>query len=225
MRSPTPFVWCRDLSSIIGVKPGDPDTGNGPSDPAELLPLAMSRPNDALLAARSLLAGQPSAYDASLAHHAIGIVLRDRGDLQAAITELRRGMRLARASGKPEREADVQATLGTALAWTGRSRQGLAVLDRAVAASRGGPAGRVLMRRATILYELGRFREAQDDLSRALPLLRRAGDTVWEARSLMLPGPCLSRLRPPSACCRGLRPSRGAVRRHRAGTRIRHGPA
>ncbi len=145
----------------------------------------MSRPNDALLAARSLLAGQPSAYDASLAHHAIGIVLRDRGDLQAAITELRRGTRLARASGRPEREADVQATLGTALAWTGRSRQGLAVLDRAVAASRGGAAGRALMRRATILYELGRFREAQDDLGRALPLLRRAGDRVWEARLLM----------------------------------------
>ena len=146
----------------------------------------MSRPNDALLAARSLLAGQPSPYDASLAHHAIGIVLRDRGDLQAAITELRRGMRLARASGKPEREADVQATLGTALAWTGRSRQGLAVLDRAVEASRGGSAGRTLMRRATIHYHLGQFREAHDDLSRSLPYLRRVGDKVWEARSLMV---------------------------------------
>ena len=33
---------------------------------------------------------------------------------------------------QPEREADVQATLGTALAWTGRSRQGLTFLDRAV---------------------------------------------------------------------------------------------
>jgi tetratricopeptide (TPR) repeat protein len=146
----------------------------------------MSRPNDALLAAHSLLAGQPSSYDASLAHHAIGIVLRDRGDLQAAITELRTAVRLAHASGKPEREADVQATLGVALAWTGRSRQGLAFLDRAVEASRGGSAGRVLMRRAGILYELGRFREAHDDLSRSLPHLRRAGDRVWEARSLML---------------------------------------
>ena len=146
----------------------------------------MSRPNDALLAARSLLAGQPSSYDASLAHHAIGIVLRDRGDLRAAITELRRAIRLARASGRPEREADVQATLGIALAWTGRSRQGLAVLDQAVKASRGGSAGRTLMRRATVLYELGRFREAHDDLGRSLPFLRRAGDRVWEARSLML---------------------------------------
>ena len=94
-------------------------------------------------------------------------------------------MKLANASGKPEREADVQATLGTALAWTGRSRQGLALLDRAVEASRGVLAGRTLMRRATILYELGRFRDAYDDLSRSLPLLRRAGDRVWEARLLM----------------------------------------
>src|SRR5260370_26359060 len=162
------------------------DAENLAPDAAQLLPLAMARRHDALHAARSVLASRPSAYEASLAHHAIGIVLRDRGDLTGAITELRRGMRLARASGKPEREADVQATLGITLAWTGRSRQGLAVLDRAVEASRGGPAGRVLMRRATVLYELGRFREAHEDLSRSLAYLRRAGDSVWEARSLML---------------------------------------
>jgi CHAT domain-containing protein/tetratricopeptide (TPR) repeat protein len=155
-----------------------------PCEPAQLLPLALSRPQDALLAARSLLDGQPSAYDASLAHQAIGIVLRDHGDLSAAIVELKRGTRLARASGQPEREVDVQATLGLTLAWTGRTRQGLALLDEAVGASRGGLAGRVLMRRASVLRDLGRFREAHEDLSRALPHLRRAGDTVWEARSL-----------------------------------------
>ena len=184
MLAPTPFCWCRELSSIIGVKAGDPDTGNRPSDPAELLPLAVSRPQDALLAARTVLASQPSSYDASLAHHAIGIVLRDHGDLPGAITELRKGLRLARASGQPEREVDVQATLGLALAWTGRSQQGLAILDRAVEASRGDMAGRVLMRRASVLRDLGRFHEAHRDLSRALPYFRRAGDTVWEARSL-----------------------------------------
>jgi len=165
--------------------PGDPDTENLPSDPARLLPLALSRPQDALLAARSLLIGQPSAYDASLAHQAIGIVLRDRGDLPGAIAELRRGMGLARASGKSEREVDVQATLGAALAWTGRSRQGLALLDRAVEASRGGMTARVLMRRAKVLKDLGRFHEAHQDLGRALPHFRRAGDTMWEARSLI----------------------------------------
>jgi tetratricopeptide (TPR) repeat protein len=144
----------------------------------------LSRPQDALLAARSVLARQPSAYDASLAHHAIGIVLRDRGKLPEAIAELKQGMRLARASGRPEREVDVQATLGAALAWTGRSQQGLALLNRAVAASRGDLTGRVLMRRASVLLDLGRFHEAHQDLSRALSYFRRTGDTVWEARSL-----------------------------------------
>jgi tetratricopeptide (TPR) repeat protein len=163
---------------------GDAATEDFPSDPAQLLPLALSRPRDALLAARSVLASGPSAYDASLAHHAIGIVLRDHGDLPGAIAELRRGARLARTSGRPEREVDVQATLGVTLAWRGRSRRGLAVLDRAVEASRGGLAGRVLMRRASVLRDMGRFHEAHEDLSRALSYLRRAGDTIWEARSL-----------------------------------------
>ena len=78
----------------------------------------------------------------------------------------------------------MQATLGLALAWTGRSQQGLAILNRAVAASRGDLTGRVLMRRASVLKDLGRFHEAHQDLSRALPYFRRTGDTVWEARSL-----------------------------------------
>jgi CHAT domain-containing protein len=148
------------------------------------LPLALARPQDALLAARTVLAGQPDAYDASLAHHAIGIVLRDRGDLPGAIAELRKGIGLARASGRPEREVDMQATLGAALAWTGRSQQGLALLNRAVEASHGGLAGRVLLRRASVLKDLGRFQEAYQDLNRGLSYLRREGDTIWEARSL-----------------------------------------
>ncbi len=159
--------------------------GEEPFGPAWLLLLAVSRPQDALLAGRSVLADRPSAYDASLAHHAIGIILRDRGDLPAAIAELRKGARLARASGEPEREADVQATLGATLALTGRSRQGLVVLDRAVAASRGDHAARVLMRRGAVLKHQGRFSEAHRDLCRALPYFRRTGDTVWEARSLI----------------------------------------
>jgi tetratricopeptide (TPR) repeat protein len=163
---------------------GDPDTENLQSDPAGLLPLALSRPHDALLAARAMLAGRPSAYDASFAHQAIAIVLRDRGNLPAAITQLKAGMRLARTSGRLEREADVQATLGITLAWMGRSKQGLAVLNQAVDASRGGSAGRALMRRALVFKDLGRFHEALQDLSRALSYLRRAGDIIWEARSL-----------------------------------------
>lgn len=153
-------------------------------DPADLLPLALSRPDDALVAARSMLAGRPTAYDASFAYQAIGIVLRDHGDLPRAIRDLRTSLKLARRSGRPEREVDVQATLGIALAWAGRSEQGLALLDRAVEESHGAMAGRVLMRRALVLRDLGRFHEAYRDLSRALAYLRRAKDSLWEARTL-----------------------------------------
>ena len=204
---------------------GDPDTQNLPSGPDRLLPLALSRPQDALLAARSVLADRPSAYDASLAHQAIGIVLRDRGDLPGAIAELRKGMRLARASGRPEREADVQATLGVALAWTGRSQQGLAVLDRAVAASHGSLAGRVLMRRAIVLMHLGRFHEAHEDLCRALPYFRRAGDTVWEARSLTWRAQVFLGLGLPGRAAADFARAEELFASQRAGTRVRHGPA
>ena len=145
-----------------------------PADPAQLLPLALARPNDALIAGRSVLASQPSPYAASLAHQAIGIVLRDHGDLSGAVAELRKGVRLARASGRSEREVDVQATLGATLVYMGRSQQGLALLDGAVASSRGGTAGSALMRRGGVLKQLGRFYEAHQDLSRAAAVFRRA---------------------------------------------------
>src|ERR1700733_5293758 len=150
-RAPNSLYRPRELFSINRMTPGEPDRENLPPDPASLLPLALSKPQDALLAARSVLDGGPMAYDASLARHAIGIVLRDRGDLPGAIAELRSAVKLARASGKLEREVDVQPPPGVTLAWAGHSRRGLAVLDQAVAASRGVDAGRVFMRRASVL--------------------------------------------------------------------------
>ena len=57
-------------------------------------------------------------------------------------------------------------------------------LIRRVAAARGDLAGRCSCGAPGSLWDLGRFHEAHQDLSRALPYFRRAGDTVWEARSL-----------------------------------------
>ncbi len=152
--------------------------------PEDLLPLALSRPHDAIAAARSLLAGEPPAETASIAHQASGIGLRQLGEVDTAIRELRTALRLAEESGLPEREADVLATLGATLGRAGRSREGLANLDRAVELSRGALAGRVLLRRADVLLVLGRHREALEDLRLAITRLRRSGDQVWEARSL-----------------------------------------
>ena len=48
-----------------------------PDGPEELLPLALSRPQDALDRARAVLADNPSPYAASVARQAIGVVLRE----------------------------------------------------------------------------------------------------------------------------------------------------
>ena len=82
-------------------------------------------------------------------------------------------MRLARASGSAEREADVLATLGVTLTYRGHSRRGLAALDRSLALVGGESAARVLVRRGIALWVLGRHAEALDDLGRSIRVLRR----------------------------------------------------
>src|SRR6185437_4429494 len=68
----------------------------GGDDPADLLPLALSRPNEALDRARKVLADDPGLLEASIARQTIGIVLREYGDIDAAIGELRIARRTAR---------------------------------------------------------------------------------------------------------------------------------
>ena len=90
----------------------------------------------------------------------------------------------------------MQATLGLALAWTGRSQQGLALLNQAVEASRGGPAGRVLcgVPRSSRSWAVSGGSSGPEP---GLPYFRRAGDTVWEARSLTHRGEVSARARAP----------------------------
>ena len=154
------------------------------ADGDDLLQLAMSRPGDAADKARRILAGRPDAYDASVAHQAIGIVLRDNGDIDGGVRELRAARRLARRSGSADREADALASLGGALVFAGHTAAGLSALDRAIGLSGGVYLGRVLHRRGSMLWYLGRYPEAMADLRRAVSLLQQAGDTVWTARAL-----------------------------------------
>ncbi|WP_370941820.1 CHAT domain-containing protein [Amycolatopsis sp. cg5] len=154
----------------------------------DLLRLVFARPREAARLARQVLAGEPSPYDASIAHQALGVVQRDFGDLSTAVTHLRRALKLAEQSGSVERQSDVRATLGIAIVHTGQTRAGLAVLDRAVADAEGVPAARVRFRRGAALWVLGRHDDALADLRVAVPLLRKAGDTIWTARALTLRG-------------------------------------
>src|SRR5256885_457619 len=164
---------------------------------AGLLPMTGASPRAALAGARSVLASGPGPRDASVAHQAAAIVLRDFGDMGAALREFRLAARLARAAADPEREADVLTSLGTALVMAGRTAAGLAALDAAAAASTGAGStgaastgagdqaalGRILVRRGGALHIAGRCDQARADLRRAIALTSRAGEAIWEARA------------------------------------------
>ncbi len=153
-------------------------------DPTSLLTLALSRPHEAIVRARSVLATRPPAAEASIARQAAGIALRETGEVNAGLRNLRAALRLARAAGDADREVDVLASLGATLGRAGRATAGLVALNEAVQrAGASATKGRALLRRADVLIVLGRYDEALEDLRGAVTRLRRAGDDVWEARS------------------------------------------
>ncbi|GAA1520079.1 CHAT domain-containing protein [Kribbella lupini] len=151
----------------------------------DLQALALSRPTDALRIAREVLASSPTDAEAAAAHQAVGVVHRDFGDIQEAVAELKSAYRYARRAADPDREADIQASLGVALVMAGQTDRGVAMLDAIVPARTGVQAGRILIRRAWVRGALlGRYDEALADAEQAVELLSDAGDLVWEARAL-----------------------------------------
>lgn len=153
-------------------------------DVEDLLPLALSRPREAMARAHRILAGDPSPHAASIARQVTGIVLREFGDSDEAVAELRMALRTARLSGSADRETDVLCTLGVALVFAGRTIAGRNALNAAVRQSTGLLHGRSLLRRGGVLAVLGRHQEALADLNSAITTLRQSGDLIWEARVL-----------------------------------------
>jgi tetratricopeptide (TPR) repeat protein len=133
-----------------------------------------------------VLAARPGPHEASVAHQAAGIVLRDFGDVEAGVRELRLALRQARRTGSAERETDVLAGLAVALFFAGRTAAGLAAFETALRRSSGVLAAQVLYRRGIVFIRLGRFPAALEDARRAVVVLRRAGDLLWTARALNL---------------------------------------
>ena len=111
-------------------------------------------------------------------------MLREFGDLGAALAELRAAVRAARQAGSPAREADSRASLGVALVYACRTSAGLAALDQAGRQASGIQRARILHRRAIVLWTLGRNPEALGELNRAVATLRREGDSIWAGRAL-----------------------------------------
>ncbi|MYQ30128.1 CHAT domain-containing protein, partial [Streptomyces sp. SID4956] len=171
-------MWLR-TTTIVEVTAG--------SDAVQdLLPLVFAAPNEALTKAESVLRRRPQPLHASVAHQVIGIWQRDFGDLRLALRHLRRARNWAARAGSADREADVLATLGVALVHSGRTRQGLDALSQGVRRGTGHTRARVLFRRAYCWWVLGHHKEALEDVRRAVPVLRQAGDVIWTARSLTL---------------------------------------
>ncbi|MFF7757710.1 CHAT domain-containing protein [Streptomyces griseorubiginosus] len=148
--------------------------------------MVFAAPNQALARAEEVLGSDPSPLHASVAHQVIGIWQRDWGDLRIALDHLRRARDLAARSESADREADVLAALGVALVHAGRTRQGLAALERGVEVAGGHTRARVLFRRAYASWVLGQHRAALEDVRRAIPVLRQAEDVIWTARALTL---------------------------------------
>ncbi|MFG2796262.1 CHAT domain-containing protein [Streptomyces pseudovenezuelae] len=148
--------------------------------------MVFAAPNQALARAEEVLGSDPSPLHASVAHQVIGIWQRDWGDLRLALDHLRRARDLGARSESTDREADALAALGVALVHAGRTRQGLESLERGVAVSSGHTRAQVLFRRAYASWVLGHHRAALEDVRRAVPVLRQAGDVIWTARALTL---------------------------------------
>jgi len=153
-------------------------------EPDKLLALTSSRPSEALATAREVLAQHPSALQAAVAHYAVGLVLRDFGDIREAIGEFKEARRFAREAGEVDRESDILASLSFALVLAGQTRRGLSVLDTLLRDCHGVAEGRILIRRTGVLWTLGRHAESLRDAKAAVDLLSGAGDPVWEARAL-----------------------------------------
>jgi tetratricopeptide (TPR) repeat protein len=70
------------------------------------------------------------------------------------------------------------------LGYAGRTAESLAAFDRALRRCDGAQAGRVRLRRGIVLWTLGRYAAALDDVRQAQAALRHSRDSLWMARVL-----------------------------------------
>ena len=120
----------------------------------------------------------------SIAARALGVACLQLNELEGAIAALREAVVAARRAGADRRVGEARMSLASALVVRGRTRQALQQIRASLDLLDGVEAARALTQRAAIFQELGRTEEALEDLRRALPVLRRAGDAQWETRAL-----------------------------------------
>jgi tetratricopeptide (TPR) repeat protein len=97
---------------------------------------------------------------------------------------LRKAIVIAESADLAGRAAEAQLSLALVLLQSGNPEAALVELDRAGAGAPKELRGQLLMQRALVHIRVGHFEQALDDSRSALPLLRRAGDRLNQARLL-----------------------------------------
>jgi CHAT domain-containing protein len=115
--------------------------------------------------------------------HALGFARHELGDPRA-IRTLRAAVRLADRNGLRRRAALARRPLAGALAYRGEIAAALGELDTAGAALDAHELARTEVFRISVLGNAGRPPASLSASNRALEVLRREGDTIWEARLL-----------------------------------------
>lgn len=149
------------------------------------LALVSARPEEARAETIRVLASPCDAETLTVASRALGLAQRELGNLAAALHHLERAVRRAEASGLQRRAGQARMTLSAVLVERGEISAALAETDRAAAMLAGDDLGRLMGQRAMVLARAGRFAEALACYRRALPRVRRAGDTRFEAGMLV----------------------------------------
>jgi len=149
--------------------------------------LARTNPRRAITLAAAASSGGAVSGDwavVSTAERALGLASRELRDIVAALSHLRRAVAVADEHHLEHEATEARMSLSLTLAFAGDNRAALREVDAAAALATGPEAARLEMQRALILQRLGRHGEALDGYRRALPIFRRAGDSLWEARLL-----------------------------------------
>jgi len=115
--------------------------------------------------------------------HALGFAQYELGHA-GAIRTLRAAVRVAQRGGHLRRAAYARRTLAGSLAHAGRMRDALREIDAACAGSRGLDRARAEVVRLAVIGRTGTVPGSLAPAGRALRLLRRHGDEIWEARLL-----------------------------------------
>jgi tetratricopeptide (TPR) repeat protein len=120
----------------------------------------------------------------STAELALGSAAKELDDLQTALRHVRRALQVAERAGLAVDAARARLVLASVLLSLGDPTGAMRETDRAESALRGGDLGRLYAQRAVILHVQGQLEAALELYRRALPVLRRAGDVLYEAKVL-----------------------------------------